>query len=188
MTLTHYMLIDVSKKETTKILLTTDIHRVQQWGRYYKLQGRKVIAPQIDKKGFTKLDKEELQYLLWNTFGEAPPEDYKEALATALRLTTALEEDRTPLDAVKAIVNAAQPVIHGEDGDTPKKTAPKKAGRPKSGTLTGAVWELCDEFVEKYGRAPSRKEALEYCAENGGIHAATISTQFAKWKKDQEKP
>lgn len=185
--MTPYMLIDVSKKEDTKLLLTTDIRRVQQWGCYYKRQGRQVIGPHLSDSGFAKLDKEALQYLLWNTFEVHPPEEYEDAVATAVSLATSLEEDRTPLKVIEGMVKAARPVIRGEDCGPPKKTAPKKPGRPKSGTLTGAVWDLCDEYTEKHGRMPTRKEAIDYCTENGGIHEATISTQFAKWKKDQEK-
>lgn len=55
-------------------------------------------------------------------------------------------------------------------------------GRPKAGSLTGAVWDLGDELKGKLGRFPTRQEMI---AEAGarGISEGTMSTQYSRWKK-----
>jgi hypothetical protein len=54
--------------------------------------------------------------------------------------------------------------------------------RPKAGTTTALVWELCDALKAKLGRTPTSKEALAD-ADREGIKAGTFSVQFSKWKK-----
>lgn len=55
--------------------------------------------------------------------------------------------------------------------------------RPRSGTSTGRVWEICDELADgSKGELPARTAVVEV-ADREGINANTVSTQMARWRK-----
>lgn len=62
---------------------------------------------------------------------------------------------------------------------------PAVHGRPRSGTLTGRVWDIADEVTREKGRRAERREVIErYAAESGNRN--TAGTQFQYWKKHYE--
>lgn len=55
--------------------------------------------------------------------------------------------------------------------------------RPRLGTSTGRVWEICDELADgSKGELPARTAVMEV-ADKEGINANTVSTQMARWRK-----
>ncbi len=53
--------------------------------------------------------------------------------------------------------------------------------RPRPGSRTGIVWELCDSIYTETGET-DRKRLLEMAAARG-VCAATVSTQYGRWRK-----
>lgn len=57
------------------------------------------------------------------------------------------------------------------------------AQRPRPGTLTGRVWEICDELADgSKGELPARTAVMEV-ADKEGLNANMVSTQMARWRK-----
>lgn len=54
--------------------------------------------------------------------------------------------------------------------------------RPKAGTLTGQVWDICDELA-KAGPV-SRKQVIQV-GTSKGLQLATITTQYQAWRSAQ---
>src|SRR5574340_395729 len=53
--------------------------------------------------------------------------------------------------------------------------------RPKAGTLTGRVWDLCDDLFGRDPKGFTRKAVLE-AGRAAGLNDATITTQYQAWK------
>lgn len=180
-----YMLIDVTTVENTRVLRVADLERVQLHGRLYVAQGKKVIAPPLSGRGFSKLDKLPLQYLYWNTCGKEPPEDYgqlvKDCLAVIQEMTPADEPLRGLHDAADGI-----DILH-----PPAKVIvqpPVVIKPPKATTTTGIIWQIAAEVLEDLynGELPSdwkelRAEVVNRCKREG-FNESTISVQYGKWK------
>jgi hypothetical protein len=67
-------------------------------------------------------------------------------------------------------------------------TSPKAGNgpkRPKAGTLTGKVWDLCDALYGADPKAFTRKAVLE-AGRAAGLNDATITTQYQAWKTAQK--
>ena len=185
----RYMLIDVTTVEETKILLISDIRRIVLHGYLQKYHGRVVIGPPAGGSGFSKLSKEQLQYLYWNHTGNPPLEDYAALLQACLELVWKLPMDETSQEALTAKVRSLCPealdgaaVIPIKDrGAAAAVTQGEAPSRPKAKSTTGAVWEIADKLYSELGGLPDRKKVLAFC-ESAGINAATASTQYSKWK------
>lgn len=54
--------------------------------------------------------------------------------------------------------------------------------RDRSDSKTSQVWNIADEISRKEQRPATRAEVVEE-GQKAGINPATISTQFAKWRK-----
>ena len=54
--------------------------------------------------------------------------------------------------------------------------------RPKAGTATGRVWQICDE-LSAASNAPAERAQVIAKATAEGINAATVATQHGKWRK-----
>lgn len=54
--------------------------------------------------------------------------------------------------------------------------------RPKAGTVTARVWEICDELSAIAG-SPAERAKVINAGISEGINAATIATQHGKWRK-----
>ena len=54
--------------------------------------------------------------------------------------------------------------------------------RPGSGTSTGKVWDIADDLSRKSG-GPAKRADVMKVAEEAGINAATVATQYGKWRK-----
>ena len=59
-----------------------------------------------------------------------------------------------------------------------------KSLRPGTGTITGRVWEIADEYKKMNGGMVSRESIVKKCIEEG-INMNTANTQFSHWIKEQ---
>lgn len=186
----RYMLIDVTSPEECKLLKLSDRKRTILWGHIFKAQGRKVIAPPVEGKGFSKLDKLSLSYFYWNLLGAAPPDNYGEMVEKCL-LKLALHvplDDATEGFLMKEIhrlgIDLENPSARTQKAEPkPKREDDGIPARPKATTATGLVWQIADELSAKVnGEIPDRKELIAAC-EAEGLNPATAQVQFGKWKK-----
>jgi len=178
-----YLLLDVTTPETRLLLVAKDMASVVLCGRMAKAKGLKVIAPPLEGRAFAKLELLPLQYLYWNTFREAPSDNYATLVADCKRMFEAIPVDGTSLRELEAEVARLCP-------DTPATTAstakqPKADGgspsTPKSGSITGRVWAIADTLWQSSGVMPDRKAVMAAC-EAKDINPSTASTQYGKWK------
>ncbi len=181
-----YMLINVTTPETTSILAVAELQAIQLLGKIHQANGLKVIAPPVEGRGFTKLEKLPLQYLYWNVCKEAPPEDYGELVGRCLQAIERLPMDETQIATLQREVARLYPEGVGVVASAEPK-APRAAGepsvRPKGTSTTGRVWEIADSLFAAAGNQfPDRKAIIDACIAEG-INQATASTQYAKWKK-----
>ncbi len=194
----NYMLIDLTELEHIQVILVAPLREMALHGRLAKMVGgRTVIGPPVEGRGFSKLSKEQLQYLYWNTCNEAPPEDYAELVKGCLAVIEKIPVDPTPLNKLEATVQRLCPdevvTLDDEGVKTTKikrvvnkgssgENTPKGAPNPMS--TTGQVWTIANELLAKCaeGELPDRKLIIDACIEEG-INQATASTQYAKWKK-----
>ena len=187
-----YMLIDLTTVELTKVVLVADLHRVQAWGKIYKAEGKNLIAPPVEGRGFSKLDKLPLQYLYWNTCGETPPEEYADLIRNCMAKISSMPEDKTDIRELESRLRELYP--DGELGlpAAPKASKPRSPAepgiRPKATSTTGLVWELCDQALTGFEFKGDmtdwkavRAKANELATENG-IVAGTFGVQYGKWK------
>ena len=54
--------------------------------------------------------------------------------------------------------------------------------RPKTGTQTGTVWDICDKLSKETGKPAERKPVVDHCTA-AGINPSTAATQYGKWRK-----
>lgn len=101
--------------------------------------------------------------------------DMKEWDQTEAELRVALGrelESTSPLPVKEKVTRTPNPKALGEK---------PKYVRPKEGSTTAKVWDICDQLFEQMGEIPSRPNAIQACVSQG-INAATASTQYGKWK------
>jgi hypothetical protein len=184
-----YMLIDVTSVENTRILRVGDLERIQLHGRLYMAQGKKVIAPPVAGRGFSKLEKLPLQYLYWNTVGKEPPEDYGQLIKDCL----AAVSEMTPCDEpIRGLHEEADKIdiLHLPTGPV-APPPPVVIKAPKATTTTGVIWQIASEVLEDLydGQLPAdfkalRAEIVNRCKREG-FNESTISVQYGKWKTAQ---
>lgn len=66
-------------------------------------------------------------------------------------------------------------VVEEEPKPQAEKPLPASVKRPKPGTKTGLVWDICDANTNL-----SRKEVVELCVAQG-VNIATARTQYQRW-------
>lgn len=54
--------------------------------------------------------------------------------------------------------------------------------RPGEGTATGQVWSIAEKLSNDIGAPAKRADVMKAC-EEAGINAATVATQYGKWRK-----
>lgn len=181
-----YMLIDVTTVENTRVLRIGNLERMQLHGRLYTDQGKKVIAPPVAGRGFSKLDKLALQYLYWNTCGKEPPEDYGQLVQDCLTIIN----EMTPCDDLLKGLHAAADGIDILHPAVKKEPAPVVIKPPKVTTTTGVIWQIADECLDDLhnGHQPDdwkelRGEVVNRCKREG-FNESTISVQYGRWKNN----
>jgi hypothetical protein len=177
-----YMLIDTTVLEETRVIAVALLRQVELMGRLQQAAGRKVIAPPLDGRGFSALDRLPLQYLYWNTTHLPPSEDYGELVKLCQEAVEKIPVDQTPLVDLEREVARVCPQESTSATTTKAPKAPKDpSARPKGISTCGLVWEIADRLYELSGKIPERKEVIEACVKEE-INPATASTQFGKWK------
>jgi hypothetical protein len=182
---TRYMLLDVTTVEGTSVIRIVDLLQAQFYGQILQAQGRKVMAPPLMGRGFSKLEKIQLQYLYWNTCAETPPEDYSALIQGCLTRLAALPLDDTSHEFLEkqaqAVVEAA-----AEAAGVKEKKEVDPLARPKATSTTGLVWSIADSLYEKAGNVfPDRKLIIDACVAEE-INPSTAATQYSKWRKSKE--
>lgn len=198
-----YMLLDVTTQTGTRLLAKAKLREVQAMGVLSKANGLKVIAPPLAARGLSALSLEQLQYLFWNLCQKPPAANYGELVQACYKLILEFPEDATPLEQLQLLVSRLPQEVAEQATQLPtaektkrEKRAPAtdagavQSARPKAGTLTGKVWEICDQVREKHGSGfdwkAHRSEILATCVAEG-INNATATTQFSKYKVAFEK-
>lgn len=201
-----YMIIDVTTPVAVRVLKVAEMANCQLWGQIYQAEGKKVIAPPVEGRGFSKLDLNQLQYLFWNANQTPPPADYPALVKGCLDAVDAMEVDHTDTAWLQSEVDRILPdpnaVAAATDGASDSSTrapkppkvpkepkAPAEAGgRPKANSMTGLVWDLADQAYAtavKEGEEPDwktvRAELTKLCVHEG-INAGTMGVQYGKWK------
>jgi len=177
-----YMLIDRTSLETTSVLKVAPIKEIIAWSKLFAAEGRTLIGPPLEGRGFAKLTAEELQYLYWNLVQQPPPENYPEMIELCLTAVQQIAPDKTPIKQLEAqVLHLEAQAIALENPDKPvPRAVSDPASRPKEGSATGKVWAIADEL--SFGTAmATRKAVVDLCVRKG-INAATASTQYGKWK------
>jgi hypothetical protein len=190
-----YMVIDVTNVETTKIRFVSNNKRAVLLGQTYVNEhpGRKVIAPPLHGRSFSKLDKLQLQYLFWNTFGEKPNEDYGILLKESLEKASKLPVDMTEFSALEFLKASSDKTVSAQFTETgvpkPPKAKKESAEKPKTLSTCGFIWEICDKANESspnllaQDRKTFRTNVMQAC-EKEGINPSTAAVQFGKWEKN----
>lgn len=184
-----YLLLDVTNTETKLLLVAGDMHSAVAHGHIAKAKGLNVIAPPLEGRSFAKLELLPLQYLYWNTFHEAPSDNYATLLADCKQRFEAIPVDTTPLQELEAEVARLCPNTP-ETARTSKKSPKAKGGSPstpKSGSVTGRVWAVADALWQSSGVMPERRAVMAAC-EAEDINPSTASTQYGKWKASRLLP
>lgn len=201
------MLIDITTMETSRLLLVGTLRQVQLHARLLKADGRNVVAPPLEGRGMSRFKMEELQYLLWNTWGKAPIDAKGAALGFGDLLTECLHAaqqvtpDGTSIELLEAEVAKLAPPPDGERDNEfdpevkakpAKKTTPRtpqKPGEaPAATSTTGKVWVIADRVLAAHPAVTATtdwkpiREAIIAACENEGINKATAATQYSKYK------
>jgi len=192
----RYMLIDTTTVEGTRLLAIAPLRAAQLLGKVEQLaNGRTVIAPPVEGRGFAKLDMLQLQYLFWNTFQEVPPNEFSQACQVCLERFTAMPDTPADIDALERQVALLAPDNSeaASSGGSPVATKVRSSApsvRPAGTSTTGKVWEVADQiFGEQDPKSANWKvvrEAIVKACEELGINGATAATQYSKWKKAKE--
>lgn len=186
--MSHIILIN--NETMTFLKATNTVEQSEYWAE--------ILAPTCDTritdvsgKAFSVYTQLELRMLYFNTVGEQVPDrfDYSKLIQGLKHLANELIVDDTSVSELEAKLGrkvktpdptpvkecGRKPVIGGGQGSTEVK-------RPKEGSTTAKVWEICDAMYADRGEIPVRKDVLLSC-ETHGISTATASTQYSKWKK-----
>jgi len=181
-----YMLIDITTPETAKVLKIGTLRIVQLFGKIYQAEGRTVIAPPFEGRGFSKVEKLTLQYLYWNTCGETPPDEYAELVLRCKAKLETFPVDATPEVVLEKQVAALAPPPSEERPIEKKQKSTEPSKRPSGMTTTGLVWDIADKLFAANGNfMPDRRKVMDACIAEE-INPATAATQYSKWKKAKE--
>lgn len=192
----RYMLLDVTNG-SCKLLLVAPLREMQLHARLAAAADlkAKLVSPPVEGRGFAKLTADQLSGLIVSLGGK-PKKSFGDMSAQACALVLSQPVDDRSLAALERDIERKglpEPVVGWKDA--PREEAPQIAKkerstefsdpvRPKSGTTTGYIWELCDGLKQKLKRLPTSKEAWEVCASEN-VKQGTFSVQFGKWRKAQ---
>ncbi len=188
-----YMLIDVSSVEATRVLKVGTMRQVQLLGQLYAAEGKTMIAPPIEGRGFSKLEPLQLQYLYWNMCQLPPPDDYGKLVQDCLAVVKTITPADDHVPSLEYLVSqlTGKPYVPVEPEEEGAPAEPAPVVRPKGTSTTGIIWTICDEVVEDQGMPTDaqgwkdlRAEVVKRChAED--FNDGTISVQYSKWKKSK---
>ena len=187
-----YMLIDLTTLQGVRFVAVAESRETPLIGKIYKAAnpGCTLIAPPLEGRGFAKLEREQLQYLLWNSTQIAPPEDYADLIRALLVHAEAIQCDKTPIATLEAEVLRLypdEPAAAAQGPKEPRKPSvprePRVAGEPpKATSTTGRVWLIADRvYVAGTDWKMARTAIIAACTAEG-INEATAATQYSKWK------
>jgi hypothetical protein len=186
-----YMIIDKTTLENIAVVKLGTMRRVQLLGALLAAEGKVVIGPPAQARGFTKLSEQEMQYLYWNTTKQSPEGlAYGELVQNMLAVINQMTPNDDHIPSLEYLVSQLEPGVVKMEGDS-ETAEPKAAVRPKATTTTGIIWAICDEVLEELassnvptspeGWKPLRAEAWARC-DKEGFNSGTFGVQYGKWK------
>lgn len=181
------MIVAIDRTDMT-FIATGEYRSVWAYARK-ELPPEAIVIGEIERKAtFSCLTDTELKMLYRNTTGnQLEGVCYSSFLEACQDLARGLPP--LPLtDDLRPTV----PLSAGRSGGTPAPPtpSPKKsqqggvgAVRPKAGTTTGRVWDICDAEVKAVGGVDKKvlRAAILARGVAEGINPATVQTQFSKW-------
>lgn len=193
----RYMLLDVTNGGC-KLLLVSPLREMQLHARLVANENPKaqLVSPPLEGRGFAKLTVPQLGALI-TSLGGKPKKSFGEMCAQAFELVLKHPESDRELASLEREIErkgVPEPVIGWKDAPREeiapsakkeRSTEFSNPERPKNGTVTGYIWELCDGLKKSLGRMPTSKEAWAAC-EAEAVKQGTFSVQFGRWKKHQE--
>lgn len=174
---------------------------------YLHLTGWLVLP--IDKiaEFTTKLDPEEAKLLYANTMQKEPTGDHRAVCGalqrvcdkipvlqwTGNQLNVGIRNHVAESDARRAAARAANPLPPPVPAPVRATAAlatgtpgnPTAPARPKAGSTTGRVWDICDALCvdpKKVADWKAFKKSIMAFGAQEGINESTVSVQFGKWK------
>lgn len=199
-----YMVVRVTTVETCQILYIAPLENATLLGQLYMAEhpGQKCIAPPLEARGFSKLNTDQLQYLLWNSFGLTPPEDFPslykiclenalkipvtEANASSLRSSLSHYEMETVItDKGEIAVQAKTEKVNPELKRKPRSESDVITERPRENSTSALIWSIADKHFENVKDPKALRKLVMAECEKEGINLSTVSVQFGKWKAYQ---
>ena len=190
-----YMVLNVTTNENTKLHFVAERSKAIALGKIYQLEhpGQKVIAPPLEGRSFSKLDKLQLQWLYWNMTEITPPDEYSVLLKACLEYVKKLEPISVDLSVLQGTLAQLESVrektIAPYDASLNSKPArPKKEKAtdvaPKKTSTCGYVWNICDKHKAETPEADDKtlRAAIMAECEHEGINKSTAAVQYGKWK------
>lgn len=129
---------------------------------------------------------DEMVTLYGNTTGTEVKRTMHDAMAYGCeRLATNFNADERTCEELEKALGRPFVVVKTPAPERQSKSEFKGTiTRPKAGTVTGRVWEICDKILEVGGKIPT-KDGMLLMTGKEGINPSTAMTQFGKWKATQ---
>lgn len=189
-----YMIIDRTVTEKINIVKVGNMRRVQLLGQLLAAEGKTVCAPPVENRGLTKLSRDEVNYLFWNSTQQSPEGiEYGDLIAGIIAHANNLEPCDEHIPSLEYLVSQLEPGVTKalDENGNPLPEAPKAVVRPKGTSVTGIIWTICDEVLQELCQGvvpadwkPVRAEAAKRC-EAEGFHTGTFGVQYGKWKANK---
>lgn len=128
---------------------------------------------------------EEMKRLYSNTSGD----EIKRALPETVLYGCVRLAEHFPIDersSNELLTELGRPFITSklpipERNINKSSSSEKSYNRPKEGTTTRRVWDICDEMKKDFNEIPKKYEVVDSCVKEG-INPSTASTQYSKWR------
>ena len=189
------MVLNVTTNENTKLHFVAEREKAIALGKIYQLEhpGQKVIAPPLEGRSFSKLDKLQLQWLYWNMTETTPPDDYAALLKATFEYVEKLEPISAELSTLQGTLAQLESVREKamtpyDASLNPKPARPKKEKSadvaPKKTSTCGYVWDICAKHKAATPAADDKtlRAAIMAECEHEGINKSTAAVQYGKWK------
>lgn len=177
-------------RDTLEVLGTGD-YRALSVLTVVKERANVTIAYAAEHKTYSAFTRDQLQRMYTALCKEQFIGEYIELLQAVRALVLRL----TPVPFTEEQLNAAAEKKFGPEKfetPAPRKKVPRVVAerkpvdasaiaRPKQGSLTGRVWDICDEAARQSADKKTIKQVVLDIGRSEGINDSTISVQFGKW-------
>mgnify|MGYP000744731774 CR=1 FL=1 len=193
-----YLLFDLDKVLILKRTQTMD--QANLWADICAPQSATRISP-LAGSTFAAYTENELIRLARSVGSELQLSPYANMIQSLVLVAKGIAMDETPIEELRATWNAMYPkdfeapapTHQPRVASTPRAPRPESTSvveRPKAGSTTGRVWEICDKIDAANPGWTDKKDfrvsVMKACVA-AGINEATAATQYSKWAKHQTK-